>query len=179
MLNRLWRPFAVAVLVLSLVAVGGTAVAKSKKAPNKATLRLKAPVKVKLNKFFRDGAHFEPGNVVIGSGGTLTLKNKSDAPHTVSIVAKKDLPKSTGKILGCGAPGTICDTIFTAHTPDPDGNPTKLIVDVGAPGIDAAGDSIWVNPKQTVKVNVSAAKGTTLNFVCAIHAWMQGKLKSL
>jgi len=27
-------------------------------------------------------------------------------------------------------------------------------------------------------VNVSAPKGTTLNFFCAIHAWMQGRLRS-
>ena len=38
MLHRFWRPFAVAVLALALVTVGGTAVAKSKKAPNKATV---------------------------------------------------------------------------------------------------------------------------------------------
>ena len=35
-----------------------------------------------------------------------------------------------------------------------------------------------MNPKQTVKVNVSAAKGKTLLFMCGIHAWMQGKLKT-
>ena len=52
------------------------------------------------------------------------------------------------------------------------------IVDVGTPGIDAPGDSVVLNPKQTVKVDVSAAKGKTLHFMCGIHAWMQGKLKT-
>ena len=38
MVHRFWRPAVVAVLVLALAAVGGTAVAKSKKASNKATV---------------------------------------------------------------------------------------------------------------------------------------------
>ena len=115
---------------------------------------------------------------MIRSGGKLTLRNRQEAPHTFSIVTKKDLPNATNKILDCGSPGTICDSLFTAHQPDAEGNPTVPIVDVGAPGIDQPGDSVIVNPKQTVKVNVSAAKGKTLLFMCGIHAWMQGKLKT-
>ena len=178
MLNRFWRLFAFALLVFALATVGGTAVAKSKKAPNKATVTIKNPIKIKVNKFFQDGARFAPGNVVVRSGGTLTIKNKSEAPHTFSLLAKKDVPKSTGKILNCGSPGTICETIFTAHAPDPDGLPTKPVVDVGAPGLDAPGDSLALGPKQTVKAKVSLANGKSLYFMCAFHAWMQGQLKA-
>jgi hypothetical protein len=178
MLSRFWRPAVVATLVLALAAVGGSAVAAPKKAPKKATIQMKGKVTVKRNKFLRDGVHFSPGKGSIRSGGTLTLRDRSGQPHTFSIVKKSDVPRSSNRILQCGAPGTICDTIFTAHQPDPEGNPTKPIVEVGAPGIDQAGDSIVINPKQTVKVNVSAPKGTTLNFICAIHAWMQGRLRS-
>jgi plastocyanin len=178
MSHRLWRQAAVAVLVLALAAVGGTAVAAPKKAPKKATIQMKGKVTVKRNKFIRDSVHFSPGKSSIRSGGTLTLKNRTEEPHTFSIVKSADVPRTTGRILNCGAPGTICDTIFTAHQPDPEGNPTKPIVEVGAPGIDQAGDSIVINPKQTVKVNVSAPKGTTLDYFCAIHAWMQGRLRS-
>ena len=47
---------------------------------------------MKKNKFFQDGAGFAPGTVVIRSGGKLTLRNRQEAPHTFSIVAKKDVP---------------------------------------------------------------------------------------
>jgi hypothetical protein len=87
------------------------------------------------------------------------------------------VPRSPGKVLNCGSPGTICDTIFTSLAPDPQGNPTKSVVDVGTAGIDQAGDTIVMEPKKSTKVKVSAPKGTTLNFICGIHAWMQGKLR--
>ena len=80
-------------------------------------------------------------------------------------------------MANAGSPGTICDTIFTALAPDPQGNPTKSVVDVGAPGVDQAGDTVVLNPKSSQKVDISAKKGTTLSFICGIHAWMQGKLK--
>jgi plastocyanin len=181
MLNRFWRPAIFAVLVLALAAVGGTAVAKSKKAPNKATVTAsgKFSAKFKINKegVFTDGAHFTPGTVTIASGGTLTLKNRAQEPHTFSIVTKKDLPKTRGQINNCGAPNTICAKLTAAHEIDPQGNPAKPVVDVGAAGIDQPGDSFVLAPKSTQTVNVSAKKGTTLYFMCGIHAWMQGVLK--
>jgi hypothetical protein len=176
--HRFWRRAIVATLVLALAVLGGSAIAAPKKAPKKATIQMKGKMSVKRNGFFRDGARFSPGKASIRSGGTLTLKNRTEEPHTFSIVQKSDVPKTQSKILNCGAPGTACDAIFTAHAFDQNGEPAKPIVDVGAAGIDQAGDSIVVNPKQTVKVNVSAPKGTTLYFICGFHAWMQGQLRS-
>jgi hypothetical protein len=175
---RFWPRAAVAVLVAALAVAGGTALAASpKKAPKKTTIEMKGKLTVKRNKFIRDAVHFSPGKASIRSGGTLTLKNRTPEPHTFSIVKKSDVPKSTNKILDCGSPGTICDTIFTGHKPDADGNPTQPVVEVGAAGIDQPGDSIVLNPKQTQKVKVSAPKGTTLYFMCGIHAWMQGQIR--
>jgi hypothetical protein len=172
-----WRA-AVGALLLLLVVAGGTALAKSSKnAPKKATLEMVGRTTFKLNGFIKDSVHFRPGLVVIKSGGGLTLKNKTDEPHTFSIVSKSDLPRTLRKVGACGNPGTICDKLFTAHQPDADGNPTKPIVDVGPAGLDEPGDSLVLNPKQTLKANVSAAKGKTLYFLCAFHAWMQGSLK--
>jgi plastocyanin len=179
MSNRLWPRAVAAALTLAVALTAATAVAKApNKAPKNATLQIKGKMSVKRNAFFRDGAHFAPGVVSISSGGTLTIKNRSEEPHTFSIVKKSDLPKTTKKMLTCGGPGTICDTIFTAHEFDQTGNPQKPIVDVGAPGIDQVGDSIVMNPKSTQKVKVSAPKGTTLHFICGFHAWMQGQLRS-
>jgi hypothetical protein len=182
MLHRFWRPAVAAVLVLALAAVGGTALAKSKKAPNKATVTAggKGSAKFKINKFgqFKDASHFTPGLVLIRSGGALTLKNRSDQPHTFSIVAKQDLPRTRRQLNNCGAPNTVCGKLGEAHQIDQQGNPAKPIVDVGAPGIDQVGDSYVLDPKKSQTVNLSAKKGTTLYFMCGIHAWMQGVLKA-
>jgi hypothetical protein len=178
MSHRFWPRAATAVLVAAVAVAGGTALAASpKKAPKNARIEMKGKTTVKLNKFIRDSVHFSPGKDSIRTGGTLTLKNRTEEPHTFSIVKKSDVPKSPRKIFDCGSPGTICDTIFTGHQPDAQGNPTKPVVDVGAAGIDQPGDSIVLNPKQSMKANVSASKGTTLYFMCAIHAWMQGQLR--
>jgi hypothetical protein len=177
MLKPFWRPAVFAVLLLAVAAVGGTAVAKSKKASNKATITIKAPVKMKVNKYIQDGAHFIPGTVAIRSGGALTIKNKSEEPHTFSIVAKKDVPKNLKQLGNCDSPTGACTKIGTAHQFDPNGIPAKPVVDVGAAGIDQVGDSIVLGPKQTQKVNVSAKKGSELYFICGIHAWMSGELR--
>jgi plastocyanin len=178
MSDRFWPRAAVAVLVVALATIGGTAIAKSpKKAPKNARIEMKGKTTVKVNKFIRDSVHFSPGKDSIRSGGTLTLKNRTEEPHTFSIVKKSDVPRSPRKIFDCGSPGTICDTIFTGHQPDANGNPQKPVVDVGTAGIDQPGDSVVLNPKQSMQVNVSASKGTTLHFICAIHAWMQGQLR--
>ena len=178
MTNRFWRRAAVGALVAALAVAGGTALAASpKKGPKNTKIEMKGKFSVKRNKYFKDGVHFSPGKASIRSGGTLTLRNRTEEPHTFSIVKESDVPKTVNKILNCGSPGTICDTILTGHQPDAQGNPTKPVVDVGMAGIDQPGDSIVVGPKQSTKVNVSAAKSTTLYFICAIHGWMQGQLR--
>ena len=48
---------------------------------------------------------------------------------------------------------------------------------MGKEGVDQAGDSIFVPPGGTVRFNVSAAAGRTLNYLCVIHPWMQGRLR--
>ena len=179
MLHRFPLRVVVAMLLLPLIVVAGTsAVAKTPKASKNVTLQMKGKLSVKKNKFIKDTARFAPAVVLIRSGGTLTLRNRQDAPHTFSVVQKSDVPRTSNKILGCGEPGTICDTLFTAHKPDADGNPTLPVVDVGTAGIDQPGDSIVLNPKATQKVKVSAPKGKSLHYLCGIHAWMQGQVKS-
>ena len=46
-----------------------------------------------------------------------------------------------------------------------------------ATGSTAAGDSIYLAPKGKVTFKVTSKKGTTLNFVCAVHPWMLGTIK--
>ena len=52
------------------------------------------------------------------------------------------------------------------------------MVNVGRPGLDQPGDSLLIDAEQPVtRARVTADPGTTLHFICAIHPWMQGKLK--
>ena len=42
---------------------------------------------------------------------------------------------------------------------------------------DNAGDSQFMAPQQGTRLKITAEAGSTLPFYCAIHPWMQGKLK--
>ena len=63
------------------------------------------------------------------------------------------------------------------------GNVGKPVIEAGAAGFDtagdkdAAGDSIYLPAKGKVTFKVTAKKGTTLSFVCAVHPWMLGQIK--
>lgn len=50
-----------------------------------------------------------------------------------------------------------------------------LVVD-GGDGFNAVGDSILFFDGVTVQIDVTAAPGTTLSFLCIIHPWMQGSI---
>ena len=82
--------------------------------------------------------------------------------------------------MGCEA----CGPLMAAHEANPEtGEVGKPLVEAGAAGFHtggdktAAGDSIYLPPKGKVTFKVTAAKGTTLNFICAVHPWMIGTIK--
>jgi hypothetical protein len=177
------RSKSLAAVVVAAVAAGGvgTALAKSaSSAPLKATLTMSGKSTYKINRYVQFGARFDKDVVTIRSGGTLTLKNlQSEEPHTFSIVKKSQLPKTTRQIDACKE----CQAIATAHgvdPSDPNSQPTKPLVDVGTTGFASPGDSAVVSPHgapgSTVKVKITAKKGSTLNFMCGVHGWMQGKV---
>jgi plastocyanin len=159
---------------VAVVAVAATAVALGASAGRSATLTATAGSKYVINKYAKDTSHFAPGAVTIRSGGILTVKTQPGSPHTVSIVKPSQLPRTTRQIGRC----TLCGRLAKAHGVDPHSNapPTKPVVDVGAPGIDQPGDSVFLPPGKTTKLRVTAKKGTTLSFFCAIRPWMQGRL---
>lgn len=163
------------IVVLSVLATVAAAVpvALAATAGNTATLTARSGSKVVINKSYSDTSRFSPGAVTIKSGGTLTVKNVGGAPHTISIVKRSQLPRTTKQVDQC----KVCEDLAKAHEADPnsDAPPKKPIVDVGLPGLDQPGDSIFF--MKTTKAKVSAKKGSNLYFVCAIHSWMQGKLQ--
>jgi hypothetical protein len=178
-MRRSWRLGAtvgVAVLLLTMVAGGSvqahgkntiTAVNKFSFEPNRA-----------LNVEFR----FKPGTLRIGSGERLTFQQGPVVPdvfppdpHTLSIVHRGDVPRTIEEVLTCPA----CGPFFEEHDPGNDQEPPfNYVVNEGPPGLNQPGDSLLIDAEHPVtRARVTAAPGTTLQFICVIHPWMQGKLK--
>jgi plastocyanin len=157
---------AVVALSATYATVAG-ATAKSK-APSKQKLAIVGHSEFKVNKLAFDNQRFSMTTFAISSGGTVTLVNRARTtdPHTISLVKKSRLPKT----FDCD----VCGDIFAAHTADGTEAP---VVDVGAPGFDQPGDSMFVAPHARVRFKVTAPAGTRLHFICAIHPWMQGAIK--
>jgi hypothetical protein len=161
-------------LTLTAVAVAGGATAS--KAPKTATVRADGKLQFKVNKFFKEGYHYQKGKVVIRSGGTLKIADKTGEDHTFSLVAKKDAPKTIKQVGACFE-GGACAKVFEAHGFTDNGPPANPVVNVGAPGLDVAGDSLLLAAKsKNTTVNVSAKAGSRLHFMCAIHPEMQGDI---
>jgi plastocyanin len=172
---------AVAALGVSALAIGpASAATKPKPKPN--TIEAQGTLKVKINGFVMDQQRFFPGTITVKSGTTITLRNKSKggAPHSLSLLNRSALPKTGEEIMLC----PVCGPVMAAHQANPEtGEVGVPVVDVGQPGFDTmgdaqnAGDSIFLPPKGKVTFKVTAKKGSTLSFFCAVHPWMQGTIK--
>jgi plastocyanin len=136
------------------------------------------------NKYIQDNMYFAPGTVNVKSGASLTFKfgdTMAMEPHTVTIVNRRDLPKTSAQVENCKP----CEKYATPHLKNPKAPPDEhnpivhWVLDKGEPGLDTVGDSIAIQqpgPHKSITVKVSAPAGTTLYFVCAVHPWMQGKI---
>jgi plastocyanin len=118
---------------------------------------------------------FAPGPITIASGEVLTFEHadKTEEPHTLSIVDEAEVPGTEDDVFNCGAPGTVCDDVFSAFPGEPSASVFVDAAGTGA-GIDGRLDSLFVLPGDSVSAPVTAAPGTDLYYICAIHAWMQG-----
>ena len=115
---------------------------------------------------------FTPGHNVIGSGETLTLQHsdKTLDPHTLSVVDAAELPGDFDAVFACG----VCDEVFQLFPPS---EPPTFINGPGTgEGLDGRLDTLVVQPGGSESVEVTAEPGTTLRYLCAIHAWMQGTI---
>jgi plastocyanin len=168
-----------AVLAAVSLALVGSALGAGGSGPAKAKIVVKGSASFKPNAYIKDAVHFVSGTVVIRSGGTVTVTNDSPDPHTLSIVKKSQLPRTIKQVENC----SVCGAIAKSHGVNPEGPPTEgpppvPVVNAGAAGFNAPGDSIAIGPKGPgghVTFKVTARPGTTLNFMCAVHPWMQGR----
>jgi hypothetical protein len=172
-LYRAGALLAVATAMLAVTpALAGSARQATKK---KATVVVRCKDQLVPNRFFKEGCRFFNDVNRIRAGGTLTIRNRSDEPHTFSIVRRSDQPRNIRQGGKCFE-GGVCGQLAGAHGLDDQGNVANPTLNVGAPGLDAKGDSLFFGPKQTVKVNVSAKAGTKLYFMCILHPQMQARL---
>lgn len=115
------------------------------------------------------------GITTVRPGQTIKVVNraKTPDPHTISFVKKADLPKSFA-----GMEKPAIGALLGAHgVPEGEGPPANPVVNAGAEGFDAAGDSyFFVGKSFSIPVAKTAKKGT-YNYLCLIHPWMQGTVK--
>jgi plastocyanin len=156
----------------------------------KNEIRIVGGSKFKAGKFFKDDVRFQPRQRSVKSGATVKVVDKGTdpAPHTISFAKKRFLP------TGFDFEGSdTFMTLLTAHAANPeteeigffqvnDGvgvpNDQAGVLEVDSLGTDEfAGDSQFMAPGQGTTFKVTADKGSTLPYYCAIHPWMQGKLK--
>ncbi len=126
----------------------------------------------------------------IVAGEDLEVLNQTNprqvGPHTFSLVTKGSLPKTKAAQNNCFTPKHICMAIAKWHGTNGKGPVTKNPVKAGLPGWDTlgsltkTGDSWFTGEKKSgtsVVQPVSAAAGTTIYFMCAIHPFMQGSIE--
>ncbi len=114
--------------------------------------------------------------MTIRSGGTLTLRNRTQAPHTLSLVNLGNRPRTFGQMEKCFGKDGACATILTAHgVTAPESEPTTPLVLAVADGFDRAGDLVFF-ASESLPLKITAAKGRKLDCVRTIHSWMQGRI---
>ena len=170
-------------VIAALAASGGLALANS--SSGGATVKTLSGQSYAINKYAQENLRFAPGTVTVTSGSTLTFKfgDKEDEAHTLTILPKSQLPRTTAQINNCRP----CQ-VAAGHLKNPKNQATALTpanpivhwtLNKGQEGLDTAGDSLAIQsggPHKTISAVVSAPSGTVLYFLCAIHPWMQGKI---
>jgi hypothetical protein len=139
-------------------------------------LRIVGGVTLKPGKSITDDQRFAARNLEVRSGQTVRLRNraKTEDPHTLSVVRRRDLPRTAATAFNCEA----CGPFFGAHQVNEEtGDVGVPVVNVGDEGFDQPGDSIFFGPGETVRFDVTAERGRTLYYLCAVHPWMQGKFR--
>lgn len=137
------------------------------------------------DEFFTETFRFTPRRLTVQHGATVTWDNKTTDGHTISVVASADVPKTADQVMNCA----ICNQVAAAHFPNgfgPQAQPV-LFLDDFKPGtlpakFDSVGDSLLVAPPgigapTSVSAQITAPAGTTLNYICAIHPWMQATIR--
>jgi hypothetical protein len=139
----------------------------------------------------KGGLRFEAPKTIV-AGESLEVLNQTNprqvGPHTFSLVTKGSIPKTPKARQTCFTPKHICMAIAHWHGTNGNGPVTKNPAKAGLDGWDTLGsvtkkgDSWFTGEKETgtsIVQPVTAAAGTTIYFMCAIHSFMHGSIEVL
>ena len=176
----LWSvPFALAAVVTAgaMAATGRHAAVVNVKAVSR-------PPAMVVNRYIQDNLRWDKDLYKVPSGGTIHVVNLAadEGPHTFTIVAKKDAPRTGLQAANC----RICLQLAKAHGADPnsDAPPKFPFLENGVgqqtpPDVDRPGDS-GVTGKgkkgEFINLTVTAPAGTKLWMMCLIHPWVQAEI---
>ncbi len=130
------------------------------------------------NQYIRDTLRFVPGKIAVRPGERVTWVDRDQAPdpHTITVVSRRNVPSTIEEVFEC----RVC-SLALAHLEDPENPETSdiatLRVNVGKPGLNTQGDSLFLPPDGRISARVTARVGRTLHYLCAIHPWMQGSIR--
>jgi plastocyanin len=168
-----------AIAALTLAAMAGPASAAPAPA---ATVEVRGGDILNPGQFIKNNFRFVPRNIAVSSGDVVRWVDRdrsADAPHTVTIGNRADLPQNIPQLDACFEPGGLCAETIEAHDPLSDFEPPfNFRVNRGGPGLDTRGDSLlFAGPfAQAIRGRVTAPAGTNLFYLCVIHPWMQGRI---
>lgn len=145
-------------------------------------------VTAEIDMKFEKGKLFFEAPKTITQGDTLKIVNSTNpkqiGPHTFSLVTKGVLPKTKPARQSCFTPKHICLSIakwhgFNPKTEEISVNPAKA----GPAGWSTMGNNSkkgdsWFTEKkgESFEQQLTAEPGD-LYFICAVHSFMQGKVK--
>jgi plastocyanin len=174
LISRNSKPLVTAVAAVAIALVLGVTTGA---AGNGRTVKSEGDEQFVPNAKIQATLKFAPGRISIKSGETLTFEHgdRTQDPHTLSIVNKDEVPASIDDVFNCGAPGTVCSDVFNQFPGEPTG---PMFVDATGTdaGIDGRLDTLFITPGGSISAPVTAPSGSTLYFICAIHPWMQGEI---
>lgn len=155
-----------------LFVAGGTATAAGA-----ATVRARGGVEFVPNQYIRDTTRFAPGAITVRPNERVTWidADRIPDPHTVTVIRRREVPDRLGEVFQC----RVCQ-LANAHLADPNdpnSDVARVRVNVGAPGLNTRGDSLFLAPRGRISGRVTASAGSTLYYFCAIHPWMQGSIR--
>jgi hypothetical protein len=172
----------------AIVAVATGLIAVFALAPAMANAAELGPANTVFIKAGKGGLRFEAPKTIV-SGEELEVLNQTNpkqvGPHTFSLVTKGSIPKTPKARQVCFTPKHICMSIAKWHGASGNGPVKVNPVEVGLEGWDTLGsltkkgDSWFTGekPKASIVQKVTAAAGTTIYFMCAIHPWMHGSIE--
>jgi plastocyanin len=149
-------------------------------APTRVTQKMVGGGKFVPNRSVSDTMHFKKDRLLVAKGGKVALVNTTGAPHTFSLVTKRQVPQKLAAVDACFEKGP-CGKLAVEHgavNPDTgeEQDPTVPLVNKGKAGFNQPGDSIIIPPH--AKRSVAVTSGQSLYYICAIHPWMLGAINA-